>query len=483
MTDEQKIDIKDVTEKAPVGTFNPHTMKASEDRFNPSKQIYVRAQTGRWQRVRKSMGWFFVAFFVLLPWLRYEGRQAVLFDLGHQQFHIFSATIWPQDLTLLAWLFMIAAFALFFITTFLGRVWCGYLCPQTVWTFLFIWFEEKLEGPANKRRKLDEAPWNADKLLRKGSKHLIWLVISLSTGLTFVAYFQDVRQLVSDFFSGQASGWVVFWVLLFTVLTYTNAGWMRAIMCIHMCPYARFQSAMFDKDTFIVGYDRNRGEQRGARARKADHRALGLGDCIDCDLCVQVCPTGIDIRDGLQYECINCGACVDACDQTMARMGYAKGLISYTTEHKLAQHQTQVARPKLLGYGLVMLVMLGVFVSNALSIMPMGLDVLRDRNQLFRENNEGLIENTYTLKILNKTLQPQTYRLAVEGLPEHQWVGRQEVTLNAGEIFTLPVSLAVDPYHLNKGAIDITFVLTRAGVVTQDEKVSLRQESKFISRL
>ncbi|MGY3869910.1 cytochrome c oxidase accessory protein CcoG [Aeromonas crassostreae] len=483
MAEQEKIDIKDVTDKGVTGTFNPNAFKSGDDRFNPGNRIYVRAQTGRWQRLRKLMGWFFMVLFVALPWLRYDGRQAILFDLEHQQFHIFGATIWPQDLTLLAWVFMIAAFALFFVTTFLGRVWCGYLCPQTVWTFMFIWFEEKFEGSANKRRKLDAAPWSTDKLLRKGAKHLAWILLSLGTGLTFVAYFQDATQLVPQFFSAATSGWVAFWVIFFAACTYGNAGWMRAIMCIHMCPYSRFQSAMFDKDTFIVGYDAKRGENRGPRARKADPKALGLGDCIDCDLCVQVCPTGIDIRDGLQYECINCGACVDACDNTMERMGYPKGLISYTTEHKLEHDSTHVARPKLIGYGLVMVIMLGVFVYNAMSIMPMGLDIIRDRNQLFRENSEGLIENTYTLKILNKTLHDQGFQLDVEGLPEHQWFGPREVTLKAGEVYTLPISLAVDPYNLKRPALDIQFVLRRTDAPAEDGKAELRQASKFISRL
>ncbi|MGL5285068.1 cytochrome c oxidase accessory protein FixG [Aeromonas sp. RU39B] len=475
------MDERDNNEKV-AGQFNPHTFKSSDDRFNPGRKIYVRAQQGYWQRLRKGIGWVLVGLFLLLPWLRYDGRQAILFDIGNQQFHLFATTIWPQDLTLLAWVFMIAAFALFFITTFLGRVWCGYLCPQTVWTFLFIWFEEKIEGPANKRRKLDSAPWSGDKVLRKGGKHLAWLLISLITGMTFVGFFQDITTLVPGLLTFSLDVWPLFWILFFTACTYGNAGFMRAIMCIHMCPYARFQSAMFDKDTFIVGYDLRRGEPRGARSRKADTGALGLGDCIDCDLCVQVCPTGIDIRDGLQYECINCGACVDACDQTMDRMGYRKGLVSYTSEHRLAGHDTKVARPKLLGYGLVMVVMLAVFTFNAMSIMPMGLDVIRDRNQLFRENSDGLIENTYNLKILNKTLQPQVYRLAVEGLPDYQWYGPREVTLKGGEIFNQPVSLGVNPDNLRDAALDIRFVLIRKGAGS-DPKGVIRQESKFISRL
>ena len=276
MADKDKIDIKDVTGDV-TGTFNPNTFKAGDDRFNPGNRIYVRSQTGYWQRVRKAMGWFFVALFVLLPWLRYDGRQAVLFDLEHQQFHIFGATIWPQDLTLLAWVFMIAAFALFFVTTFLGRVWCGYLCPQTVWTFLFIWFEEKLEGAANKRRKLDAAPWSGEKLARKGAKHLAWILLSLGTGLTFVAYFQDVFHLVPDFFT-PAGGRLGH--LLGAVLCRLHL-WQRRLDARHHVyphvPYARFQSAMFDKDTYIVGYDSQRGETRGARGRKADPKALGLG--------------------------------------------------------------------------------------------------------------------------------------------------------------------------------------------------------------
>lgn len=380
-----KIDVKEV----PVQQFNPKTHKGSADRFNPSNRIYVRAVKGFYQRMRRYMGWVFMLFFILTPWISYGDRQAILLDIGSQRFNFFGTTLWPQDLTLLATLFMIAAFGLFFITTFLGRVWCGYFCPQTVWTFIYIWFEEKLEGAANKRRKQDQLKLTPNLILRKTLKHIAWIAVGLVTAITFVGYFVPVRDLVVEFFTFQVSFWQGFWVFFFTICTYANAGWMRSIVCIHMCPYARFQSAMFDKDTFIVGYDTDRGESRGPRPRKKDPKTLGLGDCIDCKLCVEVCPSGIDIRDGLQYECINCGACVDACDQTMDRMGYEKGLISYTTEHKLEGHQTDIVRPKLIGYGIVMAVMVGVFFTLLSNVQPMGLDVLRDRNQLFRMNNEG----------------------------------------------------------------------------------------------
>ncbi|SKA57021.1 cytochrome c oxidase accessory protein CcoG [Enterovibrio nigricans] len=471
-----KIDVKDVTPKE----YNPKTHKGSGDRFNPSNRIYVRAMSGVYQQLRRKMGWFFMLLFLLTPWIPYGDRQAILIDIGKQQFNFFGTTLWPQDLTLLATLLMIAAFGLFFITTFLGRVWCGYLCPQTVWTFIYIWFEEKFEGAANKRRKQDSLPLTKDLLLRKAAKHICWFAVALLTGLTFVGYFVPVKSLFIDFFTFNASFWVAFWVLFFSVCTYGNSGWMRSIMCIHMCPYARFQSAMFDKDTFIVGYDSARGETRGPRSRKKDPKELGLGDCIDCNLCVQVCPTGIDIRDGLQYECINCGACIDACDETMTKMDYKKGLISYTTEHKLDGHKVDVVRPKLIGYGIVMVAMFGLFFLLFSQVQPMRLDVMRDRTQLFKTNSDGLVENTYTLKILNKTQQPETYSLSVSGLNGVEWYGKREVTLSAGEIFTLPISLGVDPFELDKPIADITFVLERH---SGDDKKRVETESRFISKL
>ncbi|MCT7654605.1 cytochrome c oxidase accessory protein CcoG [Oceanimonas sp. NS1] len=472
MTDNNnRIDVKNVTPKT-------RSHRPTDD-----GHIYVRAQSGKWQRLRKIMGWVLMLVFLVGPWLQWSGRQAILLDVEHQRFHVFGTTIWPQDLTLLALLFMVAAFGLFFITTFLGRVWCGYLCPQTVWTFIFIWFEEKFEGSANKRRQLDKSPWNANKIWRKAAKHTGWLAVSLLTGFTFIAYFVPATELAVGLATFSTGFWTGFWVLFFAFCTYGNAGFMRTIMCTHMCPYSRFQSAMFDKDTYTVSYDVERGEQRGPRPRKKDPKELGLGDCIDCDMCVQVCPAGIDIRDGLQYECINCGACIDACDQTMARMGYEPGLISYTTEHQLKHRETHVARPKLIGYGIIMVIMLGVFAYMATRIMPMGLEVIRDRNQLYRETTEGLVENTYTLKLLNKTLEPATYQLSVEGMDDVEWIGPSEVSIDGGEVLSLPVSLSADPYLLSSPVRDITFVMRRQGADAQDSKSSVSTESKFFSAL
>ncbi|MEZ9920551.1 cytochrome c oxidase accessory protein CcoG [Vibrio breoganii] len=468
-----RIDIKDVTAKE----FNPKAHKSQGDRFNPSNRIYVRASKGVFQKLRRYGAWFLLLLFALVPWIPYGERQAILLDIGQQQFNFFGTTLYPQDLTLLALLFMIAAFGLFFITTFLGRVWCGYLCPQTVWTFMYIWFEEKLEGAANKRKKQDSQPLTAALALRKTLKHLAWFTIALLTGLTFVGYFVTTNELWLDFFTLDATFWTYFWVLFFAVCTYANAGWMRSIVCIHMCPYARFQSAMFDKDTFIVGYDKKRGEDRGPRTRKANPSDLGLGDCIDCNLCVQVCPTGIDIRDGLQYECINCGACIDACDVTMDRMNYPKGLISYTTEHKLEGTHTKIMRPKLIGYGLVMILMLGFFVMQVASVEPAGLSVIRDRTQLYRTNSDGFIENTYTLKIINKTQQTQSYNLDVSGLTDVEWYGRQTINVSPGEVFNLPISLGMDPEQLSSSVTTIQFELE------DQHGFSIEVESRFIKQL
>ncbi|CAK4070306.1 MULTISPECIES: cytochrome c oxidase accessory protein CcoG [Vibrio] len=470
---QDKIDVKDVTPK----TFNPKTHKTKGDRFNPSNRIYVRESKGTFQKLRRYGGWFLLVLFASIPWFSYGDRQAILLDIGNQQFNFIGTTLYPQDLTLLALLFMIAAFGLFFITTFLGRVWCGYLCPQTVWTFMYIWFEEKLEGSANKRRKQDSNKLTSNLLMRKVAKHAAWIAIAIATGLTFVGYFVPVKELVVGFFTFDADFWPVFWVLFFAGCTYANAGWMRSIVCVHMCPYARFQSAMFDKDTFIVGYDSQRGENRGPRSRKADPKALGLGDCIDCDLCVQVCPTGIDIRDGLQYECINCGACIDACDKTMERMGYDKGLISYTTEHRLSGKHTKVLRPKLLGYGAVLLVMIGLFFAQIAAVEPAGLSVLRDRNQLFRVNSAGEVENTYTLKVINKTQQQQVYNLDVEGLGDVSWYGKQTVQVAPGEVLSLPMSLGVNPENLDSSVSKIQFILS------DSEDFTIAVESRFIKKL
>ena len=465
----QRIKIKEI----------PPTHKDSADRFNPSKRIYMRAAYGFFQKLRRYTGWGLILLFVTLPMIRSNDQQAVLFDFSNQQFHLFNMTLFPQDLTLLAWLFIIAAFALFFFTTYLGRIWCGYTCPQTIWTFIFIWFEERFEGPANKRRRLDQMPWDFNKIWRKTAKHVSWLTVSLFTALAFCSYFVPVEQLYTDLFTFNSSPLTLLSIFIFSISTYANAGWMRSIFCTHMCPYSRFQSAMFDKHTYSVAYDRKRGEKRGPRRRKEKPKELGLGDCVDCDLCVQVCPTGIDIRDGLQYECINCGACIDACNETMDKMGYARGLISYTSEEKLQGKETNFLRPKIIGYGCMLLLMITMFIINIFNLSSTEMEIVRDRTALYRENSEGLIENTYTLKILNKAATIQTYDLSFSGLEDAQLIGPKQIVIKPGEVLTQPIAIAVDPYDIKEKKRIITIILT-----STDENIEqIKQDSPFFLAL
>jgi len=451
----------------------------NSERFDPGRRIYVRAAYGFFQRLRRYTGWGLILLFLALPLLRWNEKQALLFDFSRQQFHLFNITLFPQDLTLLAWLFIIAAFTLFFFTTYLGRIWCGYTCPQTVWTFIFIWFEEHCEGSANKRKRLDQLPWNFNKIYRKAAKHCAWLAVSLLTALAFCSYFVPVEQLYLDFFTFNSSPFVLLSIAIFTLATYANAGWMRSIFCSHICPYSRFQSVMFDKHTYSVAYNRKRGEPRGARPRKADPEKLSLGDCIDCDLCVQVCPAGIDIRNGLQYECINCGACVDACDQTMDKMRYPLGLISYTSEQKLAGKKTRLLRPKIIGYGLMLIIMATVFVFNIINLSSVDMQVLRDRSALYRENSDGLIENTYTLKILNKSNTAQTYLLSFSGLEDAQLIGPQQIIIKPAEVLSQTITIAVDPYYIKEKKTIITIILSPADKHAQE----ITQDSPFFLAL
>ena len=431
-----------MSERIPtVETFEPlHPKKVKAK--SSDNLIHTRSFTGLFRTLRVSgAALLFLAFFGTV-WLNWGGRQAVLWDLAESKFHIFGATFWPQDFILLSALLIICAFGLFAITVFAGRVWCGYTCPQSSFTWLFMWCEKVTEGERNQRIKLQAAPWSLAKLARRSAKHTMWLSISVLTGLTFVGYFTPIRPLATELLTWQMGGVSLFWVLFFTAATYLNAGWLREAVCMHMCPYARFQSVMFDKDTLIISYDTARGEQRGPRKREARPADVGLGDCIDCQLCVQVCPTGIDIRDGLQMECIGCAACIDACDSIMDKMGYARGLVSYTSEHQLQGGKTHLLRPRLIGYSAVLLVMIAALVVALVQRPMVSLDVTKDRG-MFRENSQGLIENIYSLKVINKTQQRQDYRLELVDADGFQLQGKTEISLAPGEISDVPVSVAL----------------------------------------
>jgi cytochrome c oxidase accessory protein FixG len=428
--------------------------------------IHTRRFRGRFRNLRLLGAGSLMALFFGTAWLNWEGRQAVLWDLAERKFHIFGATFWPQDFILLSALLIICAFGLFAVTVFAGRVWCGYACPQSVWTWLFIWAERVTEGDRGQRLKLDAAPWSFQKLGRRTARHALWLAISLVTAVTFVGYFTPIHALIADLARLQLDGSTAFWVLFFTAATYLNAGWLREKVCRDMCPYSRFQSVMFDRDTLTIAYDAARGEPRGARRKDSDARAQGLGDCIDCTLCVQVCPTGIDIRDGLQLECIGCAACIDACDEVMDKLGYARGLVRYGSERELAGGRTRWLRPRLLGYVAALAVMIGAF-AWALADRPLvSLDVTRDRG-LFRENAAGQIENVYSLKIINKSQLPQRYRLALRGADGLALQGPDELALAGGEIRDLAVSVVQLSEPAQRSTRTLYFEVAATGAAEQ----------------
>ena len=463
-----KIPLEDVTPK--VETY---------DLYAKREKIQTRSYKGFFKNIRLAgVGFLFLLYFGTV-WLKWGDRPAVLWDLPARQFHIFSATFQPEDFFLLSFLLIICAFGLFFITVFAGRVWCGYTCPQTVWTWVFMWAERVTEGERNARIKLDHAPMSVNKFMRRAAKHSIWLAVSLVTALTFVGYFTPIRGLIVDMFTWQMAGWSLFWVFFFTAATYINAGWLREQVCIHMCPYARFQSVMFDADTLIVSYDAARGEPRGSRKKGIDPAEVGKGDCIDCEICVQVCPTGIDIRNGLQIECISCTACIDACDEVMEKMDYPPGLIRYTTEHSLEGKQTKVFRPRLFGYGTALLVMIGLFIITVGNISQVSLDIERDRNVLFRETRGGQIENVYIVSVFNKGTTERSYELSMHGRPGLTLeLPDSRLVVGPSSKLRLPLNVHIDPAELDgETNIPITFEV----VATDDDSVIATSESRFMA--
>ena len=445
--------------------------------YAKAEKIYPRQVHGLFARLRLLGVLGLLGVYYILPWLRWDGHQALLLDLPARKFHIFFITLWPQDFFYLALLLIIAGLTLFFVTALAGRIWCGYACPQTVWTEAFLWIERKVEGDRMKQQKLDALPMNARKFRIKATKHFLWIVFAAWTGFTFVGYFTPIIELGQRLLVFNLGPWETFWVIFYSFATYGNAGFMREQVCKYMCPYARFQSAMFDKDTLVVSYIPNRGEPRGSRKRSVDPVTAGLGDCIDCTLCVQVCPTGIDIRDGLQYECIACSACIDACDDVMDKMGYEKGLIKYTTEHAMQGGKTHILRPRIFIYAVILLSIMVAFAWSFSQRVSLGLDVIRDRNTLYRETSDGLIENVYILKILNMDDAEHQYELSVSGIPGltlHKDMAVIQVA--SGGIMELPVRLRAEEGDLEARSSDVVFEL----VAQDDAALIAREDARFL---
>lgn len=450
------------------GTYEYGQLYRSEDK------IYPREVRGRYARLRRIAMFVLLGLFYAGPWLTWNGRQAVLFDLPARKFYIFGLTMWPQDFVYLALLLVILAVSLFFFTALAGRLWCGYACPQTVWTEAFVAIERLIEGDRSKRIRLDKAPWTWNKIWRKSLKQLLWISLALYTGFTFVGYFVDIQILAGDLLTLSAGNWEKFWVLFYGFATYGNAGFLREQVCKYMCPYARFQGAMFDRDTLIITYDEERGEPRGPRRRGLEPKAAGLGDCIDCTICVQVCPTGIDIRKGLQYECIACAACIDACDTVMDKMNYPRGLIRYTTEHAIQHKRYRLLRPRTLVYSFILLTLLSLMTAAMVLRPPVIVDVIRDRNALYRDVGRDGIVNDYSVRIVNKQNVDREYVLAVRGIEGAELRSESRFSVPAESVFTLPASVLV-PHSFAAGGHAIEFVVTDQN----EPSLQVIEESRF----
>ena len=449
--------------------------------YESQAKIYPRSVSGRFARWRWGFVFLTQLVFYGLPWLEWGQRQAVLFDLGSRRFYILGYVLYPQDFIYLTGLLVLSALALFLFTAVAGRLWCGFSCPQTVYTEIFLWIERKVEGDRNARMRLDGRPMSWQKLGRKSLKHGLWIALALWTGFTFVGYFTPVRELALEIVELRMGSWEVFWVFFYGFATYGNAGFMREQVCKYMCPYARFQSAMFDRDTLIVSYDQARGEPRGARSRAANPLQLGLGACVDCTLCVQVCPTGIDIRKGLQYECIGCAACVDVCDGVMDKMAYPRGLIRFTTQNGVIGGWSRrriwrrVFRPRVLVYGVVLLALFLGLLFSLVARTPLKVDVVRDRAALARIVAGGKLENVYRLQIMNATERPQRYRITATGLDNLALASEPEVAVGPAESRWVAVRLQLPYGSASPGSHPIHFQI---GEVKGDSHVN--EKSVFL---
>ncbi|MDR2244505.1 MAG: cytochrome c oxidase accessory protein CcoG [Burkholderiales bacterium] len=454
--------------------------QTAQPMFASQRKLYLRFAQGTFQNWRIALVVLSQVIFYGLPWLTWGDRQAFLLELATRKFYLFGLVLWPQDIIYLTALLIVSAYSLFLFTAVAGRLFCGFACPQTVYTEMLMWIERAIEGNRNARMKLDAAPWSANKIARKFAKHGLWLILAWWTGVTFVGYFTPIRDLVTVLPFG-VSGWALFFILLYGGMVYFLAGWMREQVCKYMCPYARFQSVMIDRDTMVVTYDAARGEPRGARGRKADLKEMQLGHCIDCDLCVQVCPTGIDIRGGLQYECIGCAACIDVCDGVMKKMDYPLGLVRYTTENALASGYSRkeiwkrVFRPRTLLYTAILLGIIVAVTASLWTRNTLKVDVLRDRAMMAREASPGVIENVYRLRIINTEERAHQFVIEVAGLPEVEVGGlEQPIHIDGASARMVPLSVR---FKLPRDGLDAGMYPIMFTVRTEDGK-TLRREEK-----
>ncbi len=464
--------------------ISPSSVDDSADSLYQSrKKIHPRSISGRFSKWRLALVWVTQLVFYGLCWVPWNGRQAVLFEIAERKFYLFGLVLWPQDVFFLAVLLIISAYALFLFTAVAGRLWCGYSCPQTVYTEIFLWIEKLVEGDRNARMKLDAEPMTGAKAAKRGLKYGLWAAMALWTGFTFVGYFTPIHTLAASFKTLSLGPWEWFWFLFYAGFTYLMAGHLREQVCLYMCPYARFQGVMFDPDTLVVTYDSERGEPRGPRRKGEDIKATGKGDCVDCGLCVAVCPTGIDIRNGLQYECIGCSVCIDACDEVMDKMDYPRGLIRYSTEHAIAEHWgwkeivAHIVRPRIILYSTILAVILLAFAWGLATKASLRVDVIRDRAVLAREVEGGLIENVFRLQVMNVSEKAQRYEISVSGLDKIELAGERSVEIPAAGAKSVTVAVRTPPESGKKGSNTIYFDVKST---VDDSKISVHEKATFL---
>jgi cytochrome c oxidase accessory protein FixG len=450
--------------------------------YEKHKKVYAKAVRGYFDNWRVAMVLITQVLYYGLCWLPWNDRQAVLFHLVERKFYLFGLVLWPQDVIYLAILLVISAYGLFLFTAVAGRLFCGYACPQTVYTQIFMWIENTIEGDRAKRMKLDARPMDGHKFMLKTLKISIWLLFSLWTSITLVGYFTPIKELMHGIATFDLGPWETFWILFYAGFAILQAGFLREQVCKYMCPYARFQGVMFDPDTLVISYDSERGEPRGARKKSETGHQEGKGDCVDCGICVQVCPTGIDIREGLQYECIGCSACIDACDGVMDKIGLPKGLIRYSTENALDKHYTKaeilrhIFRPRIALYTAILGVIIVVSGWSLAHRIPLKVDVIRDRGALAREADDGRTENVYTLRIMNTDESARNFELSVTGLDGIELIGDKVVQVPGATTNTVLLSVRVNPEVGKKGTNQIFFDVKSES----DSSVSVHEKAAFI---
>ena len=445
------------------------------DLYEKWRRIYPAWVSGGFQTGRRITLVVLTLIYYVGPWLRWGGEPGVRFDLAQRQFTILWATFVPEDFVLLAWGLLIAALVLFTITIAAGRVFCGWACPQTIWTLCYFTLEKWIEGDRTERMRRDRKRFTPDWFVKKSLKYTAWTLLALSISITFVGYFTEIRELLPRIAAFQISGWEGFFLAMPAALSFFFSGVLREQVCFHMCPYARFQSVMLDRDSLIISYDVDRGEPRGARRRSADPNEVGLGSCIDCKKCVHVCPTGIDIRDGLQYQCIGCAACVDACGEIMEQMGYGESLVRYSSENRDEGQPSRFLRPRLAGYATLIVVLLTLVSVTVVTRIPLDVDVIRDRNRLYRQSWDGSVENVYSLRIHNLESERRGYAIDYEAATALEYQGDRRVEIDPGKTLLVPVTLRMAPEKIETTTTDVEFVVRGL----HDDEVVVRTRSPF----